>query len=288
LRRLRTRLGRHAGTSQLLLARLHRLDALVQALGMLLLTAVAMVPAQIFAAGESQPRTLDSNGVPLRYTVEGEGEPVVLIHGLYASAQINWRTPGTIKALATNYQVIALDVRGHGGSGKPTAEEAYGLELMEDVIRLLDHLKIQKAHIVGYSMGGMITMKLLTRHPDRVRSAVLGGMGWLRQGSPLQHFWTQIPDRQKAATPPACARSLGALAVTADEVKAIRVPVTVLVGERDPCRRLYVAPLEDIRPDWPVKLVPGAGHVNCILKPEFKAGIRGWLEQQAQRAQRPK
>jgi len=202
----------------------------------------------------------------------------VLIHGLYASAQINWCAPGTITALAKDYQVIALDVRGHGGSGKPKEEDAYGIEMMEDVVRLLDHLKLQKAHVVGYSMGGMITMKLLTRHPDRVRSAVLGGMGWLREGSPLQQFRTQLPDRQKAATPSACVRSLGALAVTEDEVKAIRVPVTVLIGERDPCRRLYVVPLEQIRADWPVTLVPGAGHVNCILKPEFKKGIKDWLD----------
>jgi pimeloyl-ACP methyl ester carboxylesterase len=152
---------------------------------------------------------------------------------------------------------------------------------MEDVVRLLDHLKIEKAHVVGYSMGGMITLKLLTRHPERVWSAVLGGMGWLRQGSPLQQVWTQLPERQKAATPSVCARSLGALAVTQDELKAIHLPVIVLVGGRDPCRRLYVEPLEQVRPDWPVKVIPSAGHVNCILQPEFKQGIKDWLEKQA-------
>ena len=81
-------------------------------------------------------------------------------------------------------------------------------------------------------------MKLLTRHPDRVRSAVLGGMGWLRESSPAQQFWTQVPERQRMATPSACPHSLGALAVTEEEVKAIHVPVTVLAGERDPCRQL--------------------------------------------------
>ena len=189
--------------------------------------------------------------------------------------------PGTIRMLAPDYQVIALDLPGHGKSDKPEAADAYGVQMVEDVIAVMDHLQIRKAHIVGYSMGGMIILKLLTRHPDRVRSAILGGMGWLRQGSPSQQFWTQLPERQRATTPSACAHSLGALAVTEDEVKAIRVPVTVLVGERDPCRRLYVAPLEQIRPDWPVKVIPGAGHVNCIFPPEFKNRIKDWLDQQA-------
>ena len=194
---------------------------------------------------------------------------------------MNWRGPGIIKALAKTYEVIALDVRGHGGSGKPKEQDAYGVEIAEDIIRLLDHLKIQKAHLVGYSMGGMITMKLLTRHPDRVRSAILGGMGWLSQDSLLQHFWTQLPPPKGSVTPSACVRSLGALAVTEDEVKAIRVPVTILVGERDPCRQLYVVPLEQIRPDWPIKVIPGAGHINCIFRSAFKKAIKDWLDRQA-------
>jgi pimeloyl-ACP methyl ester carboxylesterase len=232
-------------------------------------------------AGDMQRQTFDANGVTIQYTVEGQGEPVVLIHGLYASAQLNWRFPGVIKALGTNYQIIAMDVRGHGGSGKPENESDYGIELEEDVVRLLDHLKIEKAHVVGYSMGGMITMKLLTRHPERVKSAVLGGMGWLREGSPLQEFWEKLPNRpSRGVTPRACPRSLGALAVTEDEVKAIKVPVMVVVGERDPVKKLYVVPLEGIRPDWPVRVVPDAGHLNCVGRAEFKNDLREWLDQQ--------
>src|ERR1035437_8152878 len=220
-----------------------------------MLSPASVVPGQLATGDDSRPRVLDSNGVPIQYTVEGKGEPVVLIHGLYASARINWHAPGTIRALAKDYQAIALDVRGHGGSGKPKEEAAYGVEMMEDVVRLLDHLKVQKAHMVGYSMGGMIIMKLLTRHPDRVQSAVLGGMGWLRENGLKQSSWVQVPPRQRAATPAACVHSLGTLAVTEAELKAIRVPVTVLVGEHDPCRRLYVVPLQQIRDDWPVTLI---------------------------------
>ena len=175
--------------------------------------------------------------------------------------------------------MIALDVRGHGGSGKPKQEDAYGVEMAEDVVRLLDHLKIRKAHVVGYSMGGMITMKLLTRHPERVRSAILGGMGWLRQGSALEEFWGHIPGRPRLKVSAACVHSLGALAVSEAEVKAIHVPAVIIVGERDPVRELYVAPLERIRPDWPIKIVPDAVHLNCFFKPQFKEDLRTWLDQ---------
>jgi pimeloyl-ACP methyl ester carboxylesterase len=247
-----------------------------------LVSSVALtIPGRAFGGDEA--RAFDSKGVSIRYTVQGSGEPVVLIHGLFANTQINWGAPGTLKALAKNYQVIALDVRGHGGSGKPKEESAYGIELEEDVVRLLDHLHVKQAHVVGYSMGGMIAMKLLTRHPERVKSAVLGGMGWLREGSALQNVWGRARDHAGAATPAACVRSLGALAVTREEVQAIRVPVTVIVGDRDPVRQLYVVPLQGIRPDWPVQIVPDAGHLNCIIRPRFKEGIQKWLEQQTKR-----
>ena len=80
-----------------------------------------------FVSGEeaSKPQHFDSKGVSIQYTVEGQGEPVVLIHGLTSSARLNWGAPGIIAALAKNFQVIAMDVRGHGGSDKPKEETAY-------------------------------------------------------------------------------------------------------------------------------------------------------------------
>jgi pimeloyl-ACP methyl ester carboxylesterase len=213
--------------------------------------------------------------------VEGSGPPVVLIHGLFASAQMNWGVPGIIRALAQDYQVIAMDVRGHGGSDKPDEEKAYGVELAEDVARLLDHLKIKKAHVIGYSMGGLITMKLMTLHPERVQSAVLGGMGWLREGGGLQDFWRRMPERKGGpGVPYACIRTLGALAVTEAEVRAIRIPVAVVIGEVDAGKGLYVDPLQKVRPDWPVTVIDGAGHINCIFKPEFKTALKAWLDKQ--------
>jgi pimeloyl-ACP methyl ester carboxylesterase len=230
------------------------------------------------AEDAAKPRAFDSDGVKIQYTVDGRGLPVVLVHGLYSSADMNWRLPGTIKALATHYQVIAFDVRGHGHSDKPDKEEAYGDEMAEDVVRLLDHLKIEKAHIVGYSMGGMIAMKVVTTHPDRVHSVTLGGMGWLKEGSRLQDFWENIRDRDGAKTPSACLRSLGKLAVTEQDLKAIRVPVSILIGDRDPVRRMYVAPLQRVRDDWPVTVIQGAGHINCIALKQFKDELEKALD----------
>ncbi len=242
---------------------------------------VVLVTVPALADDGRKPQTFESNGVKIQYTVEGKGEPAVLIHGLYSSADVNWRLPGTIKALAAHYQVIALDLRGHGNSDKPDKDEAYGVEMAEDIVRLLDHLKVEKAHVVGYSMGGMVAMKLVTMHPDRARSLTLGGMGWLKEGSRLQEFWERIPDRGKAKTPAACLRGLAKLAVTEKEVKAVRVPVTILIGDRDPVRQLYVAPLQQVRPDWPVTVIEGAGHMNCIFKEQFKDDLEKAIEKQA-------
>ena len=245
---------------------------------LVVVASIALRP--LLAADASKPTKFDSQGVKIKYTVEGEGAPVVLIHGAFSSADMNWRLPGTIKALAAHYQVIALDVRGHGDSDKPDKEDAYGAEMAEDVIRLLDHLKVEKAHIVGYSMGGMIAMKVTTAHPDRVSSLTLGGMGWLREGSRLQEFWEKIPERGRGKTPSACLRSLGQLAVTEKELKEVSVPVSILVGDRDPVKRLYVDPLQRVRNDWPVTVIEGAGHINCIFKSQFQEGLEKALEKQ--------
>jgi len=219
-----------------------------------------------------------ANGVRIHYTVEGNGEPVILVHGLGSSAWMNWQLTGVAGLLSKNYRVIALDLPGHGRSDKPNDDKAYGLQMVEDVAALMDHLDIRKAHIVGYSMGGMIAAKFLTRHQDRVVSAVIGGMGWLREGSTLQNIWQRMGGGQRGSVPPACIRSLGKLALTEAELAQIRVPAEVIVGARDPVKQLYVVPLERVRKDWPVIEIPDAGHINCIAKTQFRDEIKRWLD----------
>jgi len=233
-----------------------------------------------FGAEKPTVQSFKSNGVKIAYFTQGKGEPVVLIHGWLSSAGINWALPGTSELLAKNYQIIALDVRGHGLSDKPLKDEDYGPELVEDVVRLLDHLKIKKAHIVGYSMGGIITANFVAKHPERVLSGTLGGMGWLKEGDVAQFFFAQIGKNDpNAKAHEVCGRSLAKLALTEKEIKSIQVPMTVIVGSKDDLiRGLYIDPLKKVRADWPIVEVKDGNHISCIMKPQFKEEIAAWLK----------
>lgn len=246
-------------------------------LGTLLVASFGAAPAAAHAAGGPASETFNARGVKIHYLLEGQGEAVVLIHGLYSSAAINWQLPGVIGELARDHQVIALDLPGHGRSDKPEKENAFGLQLADDVALLLDHLKIKKAHVVGYSLGGMVALKLIARHPDRVLSGTLGGMGWLPDGSPLQKTWEQMPAREGAGLPPAFIHGIAKLALTEEELKKITAPIKIIVGDRDPVKGLYVAPLEKERKDWPIVTIADAGHINCIMKKQFRDEITAWV-----------
>jgi pimeloyl-ACP methyl ester carboxylesterase len=121
--------------------------------------------------------TFDSAGVKIRYVTEGKGEAIVLIHGWMADSSMWGRdAAGNTKLKgADGFQVIALDCRGHGKSDKPHEVEKYGPEMAADVVRLLDHLKIEKAHLIGYSSGSFIASHVAATHPDRVLSVIYGG-----------------------------------------------------------------------------------------------------------------
>lgn len=121
-----------------------------------------------------------ADGVKLHYTDQGEGEAVILLHGYGMNIDITWRQPGAIAALSEHFRVIALDMRGHGHSAKPYAEERYGEEMVHDVVRLMDHLGIERAHIGGNSLGALVGIKMLELHPDRMISLAACGMGYVR------------------------------------------------------------------------------------------------------------
>jgi len=123
--------------------------------------------------------TFNSQGVNISYQVEGQGTPIMLIHGFASSAEGNWRDSGWIDYLLTQgKQVISLDCRGHGKSDKPHDSSAYDGEIMsEDVIRLMDHLDLKVVELMGYSMGARISIDLLKNNTHRFSRAILGGMG---------------------------------------------------------------------------------------------------------------
>src|SRR5919106_4349900 len=128
-------------------------------------------PAQTVSAPPPD-RFFDSNGVRIRFVEQGQGAPVVLIHGYTGNLERHWMNNGVFAALAKDYRVIAMDARGHGKSDKPHDVKAYGPEMAQDIVRLLDHLKIERAHIIGYSMGAIIAGHLLTTNPERFLTAV--------------------------------------------------------------------------------------------------------------------
>jgi pimeloyl-ACP methyl ester carboxylesterase len=240
---------------------------------------ILALPAVVLAAPPER-HTFDANGVKISYAVHGTGEPVLLIHGWLSSAAINWDLPGTTALLAKKFQVITFDVPGHGQSDAPTDETAYGPELVADVLGLLDHLKIKKAHIVGYSMGGILAANFIAKHPDRVLSGTLGGMGWLKEGGFAQRAFAQIGRREpNAAAKTICGRSLAKLSLSEPEITSIRVPMLILVGADDRLiQRMYVDPLRAVRPDWRVVEIPDSNHLTSIAHPEFKEQILKWLE----------
>lgn len=149
-------------------------------LGLLLLVAGLAVSYLLYLlTSRVEGEYFDSNGVPIHYTVDGDGEEaVILVHGLAAQADVNWRLAGVTDLLSDKYKVVMFDLRGHGLSGKPDDPELYGIEMVRDIPRLMDHLGIERAHVAGYSLGGFITLKFATQYPQRVLSASYCASGW--------------------------------------------------------------------------------------------------------------
>ena len=146
-----------------------------RALAALTLCAIAMTAPLAHAGEITHDYFTASDGVKLHYMTMGKrGSWVVLIHGYTDNAQRMWFQTGIAQALASKHRVVALDNRNHGKSDKP---EPNGIGRAEDVIELMDHLKIDKAHIHGYSMGGGMTARLMASNPNRFITAIFGGSG---------------------------------------------------------------------------------------------------------------
>lgn len=133
---------------------------------------------------------VNNNGVRIHYHVEGEGPLLVLQHGFTSSLQ-NWYAYGYVEALKSDYRLILVDARGHGESDKPYDSKEYELKLrVGDVTSVLDELEIDKAHYLGYSMGGRIGFGIARHAPERVYSLIIGGMHPYESGGNAS-----IPDR---------------------------------------------------------------------------------------------
>ena len=240
----------------------------------------------------------NSNGIRIHYTDEGDGVPVVLLHGFAVNADLNWRIPGVTEKLNDQFRIISMDLSGHGLSSKPHSPDKYGIQMVEDVIRLLDHLKIDKAWVAGYSLGGFIALKLAVLHPDRLFGIASCGAGWEQPDRgrflvALAHFADQLekggsigplaaeidPERpspgfihrmwvhlmtgyfnDKQALI-AMIRAIPELAITKEELHSISVPVLAIVGEND-LLSVGAKSMEGILPNLRLVIVPGADHMQ--------------------------
>ena len=117
----------------------------------------------------------DNEGIKIYYEIEGKGPPVVMIHGFSSNIERQWKKNNIVEALKDKYRLILLDCRGHGKSDKPHDDSYYGQKMNEDIIKLMEHLSIEKANLFGYSMGAHITFQILQKKPEVIISAILGG-----------------------------------------------------------------------------------------------------------------
>ncbi|WP_114009258.1 alpha/beta fold hydrolase [Cohaesibacter intestini] len=234
-----------------------------------------------------------SDGYTLSYLDEGVGEPVLLIHGFGSNKMVNWVNPGWVKTLTdAGYRVIAIDNRGHGESEKLYDPELYTSPIMaEDAKALLDHMGLESAFVIGYSMGARISAFLSLKYPERVRKVVFGGLGGsmihgtgdpapiikaLREepGVPIKHvagkafrdFADQTgSDRLALAACMASARQK----IAVEELSTLSVPALVAVGTRDVIAG-SAQELADVLPDARAVDIPGRDHMVAVGDKVFK------------------
>jgi pimeloyl-ACP methyl ester carboxylesterase len=249
--------------------------------------------------GLGMPRFVNED-VEIAFLDEGEGEPIVLIHGFASNKEVNWVLPGWVTTLTrAGRRVIALDNRGHGQSTKLYEPAAYHSAIMaQDVRALLDHLALPRADIMGYSMGARIAAFLALADPQRVRAAVLGGLGiHLVEGVGLPEtiaLALEAPTRADVTDPTSLMfrsfaeqtkSDLWALAACmrgsrqtlgAAEVGRIAAPLLVAVGSKD---RIAGSPqaLAALIPGARALEISGRDHMLAVGDRAFKQGVLEFL-----------
>ena len=241
-----------------------------------------------------------NGAVEIAYLDEGEGAPVVLVHGFASTKNVNWVYPTWVSELKKNgYRVIALDNRGHGESAKLYDSADYSIPIMAgDIVALMDHLGIDRADIMGYSLGGRMAAWLALNRPERLRSAILGGIGiaMIEGGGPGENVARALeaPSLEDVSDPvgrtfrafadqtrsdrlalAACLRGSRDL-LTKEEVARIAVPVLIAVGTKDEVAGSAHA-LGDIIPGSEVLDIPDRDHMRAVGDKVYKTGVLDFL-----------
>lgn len=242
-----------------------------------------------------------SDGVEIAYEVTGDGDPVLLAHGFASNARVNWVDTGWVRFLErAGYRVITFDFRGHGASAKLYDQALYAQPHMpEDMRRLLDHLHVERADVMGYSMGARMTAFLALRHPARVRSAIFGGLGinMVRglggtqeiagaleadgaadvehpTGRVFRAFAQQTRSDLKALA--ACMRSARA-SLTAEMVARFACPVLIVVGSADSIGG-SASELAQLIPGARAIEIPERDHMRTVGDRRYKEGVLEFLK----------
>ncbi len=248
--------------------------------------------------------SFQNGSVEIAYLDEGEGAPIVLIHGFASTKEVNWVNPGWFSTLKrAGRRVIAMDDRGHGQSAKLYDPADYHTSRMaEDVRALMDHLGIGRADVMGYSMGARITAFLALAHPERVRTAVLGGLGMHLidgvglpesiadaleapsladvtdpQGRTFRAFADQTKSDRRALA--ACIRGSRQV-LPREEAARIAAPVLIAIGTRDDVAG-SAQELASVIPGAQVLDIPNRDHMLAVGDRIYKDGVVKFLEEQA-------
>src|SRR3712207_3844754 len=234
---------------------------------------------------------VENRGVPIYYEVEGEGSPLVLVHG-FSDTLEGWREYGYVAELKKGHRLVLIDARGHGASDKPRdPEAAASLEQRPaDVVAVLDDLGIDRAHYLGYSLGGWIGFGLARYAPERVRSLVIGGAQPYGQSLEIyrrgltggMEGWVAVVEEMLGSplAPESKERLLGndvqaLLASVADDrpdiseiLPAMRMPSLLYAGEADPLRPLVERCASEL-PGGRFFSLPGVNHIQGAVRSDL-------------------
>jgi pimeloyl-ACP methyl ester carboxylesterase len=260
------------------------------------LVLTVLVPA--IASAQPKPATgyAPVNGLKMYYEVHGSGDPVVLLHGAFMTITNNWA--GWTAELAKTRKVIVVEMQGHGRTAD-IDRDLTSENLADDVAALLDHLKIPKADLVGYSMGGGVAMRCAVRHPEKVRKVVVLSSAFRRdgiikeaadsipkltadhfKGSPIETEYKKLsptPDEFPKFVKRVLAAATKGQDIGADKLKATRAPMFFVHGDADGIRLEHVAEMYrlkggevhgDMKPRSASRLaiVPDATHVTLMQR----------------------